>query len=287
MLRTFNIGTLNVHDLSLPPNGYIFHDAQGLGFPDIRQVVYDKPGEDGQIVDAERYGGRILTLSGEVFGSTSTSYIAARKALVYASRLQRDSLNLPVGTSLTFSTLDGATYFATGYLKPPFHCDGPLPNSCPFQISFLCPDPAIYSTTLLTTGQFSRPSGGGAVFPPPFPITFEGATGGVGYFTNTGSMDTWPLLYLRGVHTNPRIMAQERGVALQLNYTSLPTDTIIVDMKNRTIMLNGVTSLIDNKVAGTDFFSAVPDVNTFRLTSSSAGDTGTAELTAYSAYLTV
>ncbi|GAP53545.1 hypothetical protein AHiyo6_01100 [Arthrobacter sp. Hiyo6] len=287
MLSTFFIDTLQIHGGG--QSNFFLNDVQGLDSPDIRLSSYDKPGETGAVVSAEQYGARPLTLVGTVAGSDIATYLAARRALSYACRVRHDSSGLVSGVPLTFSTLDGATYSVTGYIKPPFRCSGPLPTSAPFQISFICPDPALYGSSLQTTGQISIASGGGFTFPATFPITFGAGTGGSGTLNNAGTMDTWPIVYLRGALTNPRIYSVERAAALKLNYTTTNvTDVIAIDMKNKTIMLNGVTNLLTYRdTAERSWFSLPPASNTILFGTTSAGDTGTMEVTAYPASLSV
>ncbi|MDQ0923347.1 phage-related protein [Pseudarthrobacter sp. W1I19] len=287
MLSTFNIDTLQIHGGS--QSSYILTDVTGLDAPDIRLSSYENPGEDGLTVSTQRYGGRLLTLPGVVQGSDVATYLAARRALSYACRVRHDSFGLVSGIPLTFTTLDGASYSVTGYIKPPLRMSGPHPTWAPFQISFLCPDPAIYGTTLLTTGQVSVATGGGFTFPATFPITFTTGTGGSGTLNNTGTMDTWPLIYLRGAMQNPRIYSVQRGAALKLNYTTTnASDLIVINMRNKTIMLNGSVNLLQYRdSADRAWFSLPPDVNTILFGTTSSGDTGTMEATAYPAYQSI
>lgn len=285
MLSTFSIDTLPV--LGSAVTGFILEEVDGLGMPDVRQSAGDNPGEDGGYISSEHYSPRTLSFKGTVMGSDVATYLAARKALGYACRIQRDNSGLLAPTTMTFNTLDGASYFVNAFIKPGYKCDSPYPTWAPFQFSFLVNDSAIYGTELLTTGLVTRQTGGGATFPLTFPITFTSGNPGTGVITNYGNLDTYPLIYLRGTHTNPRIYAIERAASFQLNYTTTNvTDVIIIDMKNKTVMLNGNLPLLQY-VQEINWFSLLVGQNTLQLTSGALADSGSMEATAHPAYIAI
>lgn len=283
------LSTLVVDSLALMNNSpYMVETIDGIEHPDIRQSSYNKPGEHGAVVNSELYGTRPITINGDIMATDTTSYMLARRNLAYACRIQRDTYGFPLPTSITFTSLDGSNYFINGYIKS-FKMSSPYPTYTTFQIVFTCSDPAIYAQTLQTSGLITMQTGGGVVFPLIFPITFSGGNPGTGTVANYGNLDTWPVIYLRGPLTNPRLYSYERQTAFQLNYTTTnATDIVIIDMLNKTVMLNGTTNLLQYRSSDSNWFSLkAATSNTVLLTTGSTSDTGTMEVTAYPAFLTI
>src|SRR6478735_5996320 len=117
---------------------YIVEPIDGLGIPDSRLVRYDLGGADGASIGPGFYGSRIITISGAIKG---TNFLAARRALEYASRLQRSGSRLTL-TALKFVTSDGLHITTRAALKS-FQCIFQEPYA-PFQIQFEAPDPFLY-----------------------------------------------------------------------------------------------------------------------------------------------
>lgn len=282
------IDTLTLRDLVTPTVvPYVVQEAPGLEAPDYRVGSYEKPGEDGARVTSALYGARPFSISGEINALDAASHQLARQSLASAFRIQRDSFNYPKLTHITFTALDGGQYFLDAQVKS-FKNPLGLPTTSNFIATLTAPDPAIYGATIQTTGQITVQTGGGVAFPLVFPLIFTAGTGGVGLLNNTGNMATWPIIYLRGALTNPRVYCVETGGLVQLAYTTLNTsDVIVIDMANHTVMLNGSINLLPYVSTDSKWFSVAPGLNTYRFTTSSAGDPGTMEVTAYPAYIGV
>lgn len=280
--------TLDTLQLRGPLAPYIYlQQADGLEAPAYRMSQYDNPGESGGTVSSTLYGTRVVTLAGEINAPDVATYETLRQNLAYAARIQLDSNSFPVPTQVSFTTLDGNSYFVNGYVQTFKHPLG-YPTSSKFQVTLVVPDPMVYGSQLQSSGQVTVPVGGGATFPWIFPVTFGSTTGGVATITNGGNAYSWPILYIRGAVTNPRVYSLQAGRAVQLSYTTTQaTDVIAIDMKNKTIVLNGSTNLLSAKSTDSQWFSLAPGTNTIQFTSSSTSDTGTLEVTAFNAFLGV
>jgi LysM repeat protein len=134
-----------------------------------------------------------------------------------------------------------------------------------------------------TTGQFQPPQGGG--FPVPTNVPTVSTLTGVGSVTatNTGNILTPAVIYFRGSLTTPYIVNSTTGLSMQVNYTLGLSDIVTVDMLNKTIVLNGNTSLLGDKSSNSDWWGLTPGQNIISLSSGNSSDTGTAEVTWYSA----
>jgi hypothetical protein len=286
LLSYYDIDGLVIHQPGVVTK-YWLNQHDGLDMPEIRATSYDNPGEHGATLPNSLYGGRLITLGGVVRGDDPASYLAARRALAYAARIRYDSTGLVTTGRHTFTALDGAQYFVDAAVIPPYKAISPSTNNSPFQFHFLVQDPAIYGVTLQSTGLITRQTGGGATFPLTFPITFSGGNPGTGIITNSGNLETWPIIYLRGQMTNPRIYNIEGQKPFQLNYTTTSnSDVITINMRRKTIMLNGTTSLLRYRdQTDRNWFSLGIGLSTLLFTTSNALDAGTMEGTAYPAFL--
>lgn len=260
---------------------YVIEPIDGLDIPPTRLVRYDLGGADGAAIGAALYSSRVVSISGAVIGS---NYLAGRRALEYASRLQRTGPRITL-TPLKIVTSDGlhlTTYvalksFQMAYKEP----------YAPFQIQLEAPDPLLYLDGTITSGQQSRPTSGGVKYNPTvtYPLIYGTTTGGIATVNNPGTADVKPVVYLRGAMTNPTFTSQDTGSTISLNIvTANPTDVIKVNMATHSVTLND-TSILYAKSSDSDWFSLVPGVNTIRFSTGLAGDTGTIEVTAAAAVL--
>lgn len=143
------------------------------------------------------------------------------------------------------------------------------------QVQLMADDPVIYSADAEVSSGVSAPAGGGATFPLIFPITFEQTTSGQVTLVNDGNVDTYPVISLSGVLTNPLIRNTTTGDVFQLTYTTDADDTVEIDMEARTVVLNGSTNLITAVVTGSDWWALRKGSNVINLATGSTSDNGT------------
>jgi hypothetical protein len=269
---------------------YILKSHVGLDAPPYRVSAYENAGEDGGTVGAAFYGSRLVTLTGIVKaadGGGVADYNQARRNLAYMCRIRKDSSGFPTMTPFSFTTLDGVAYTFSGQIKS-FQIGSEYGNHGKFFITILCPDPNIYGAAF-TSGAVARPSGGTVSFPLVFDTTFEfgTGTGGNASVYNYGNADVWPVITLRGVGASPYMYSASRGKNMKLNYSAtLSSDVIVIDMKNKTIVLNGTTNLLSYKDVDSDWFSIAAGVVTaIQFNTSSSSDGMTMEVTGNVAYV--
>lgn len=290
-MRTLTLGTLQLigsgtptYNINMPV--YLIESIEGLDNPDRRVNSYDLPGEDGGNVGSNFYGMRTVTITGWVRGGDVASHEAARRTLASTCRLQRDEFGVPQKVRVYYTAMDGQSYFLDGVVKD-FKCPRMNNLTASFIVSIIAPDPMAYGITALSSGLISRSSGGGVVVPAIFPVTLEGSSGGAANFYNGGTDDTWPVITFSGALTNPFIYSQERNVQFNLNYVMGSNDVVVIDMKQKTVVLNGSSSLLGSKTADSDWFSLPPGNNTITFSTASSSDTGTMKVEAYPAYTEV
>jgi len=148
---------------------------------------------------------------------------------------------------------------------------------------FYCPDPRFYDNTqqsasLVGTNYLGR------LYNRTYPLTFGGGAAGT-TITNTGWANTYPIITITGPITNAIVGNSTQGNYITIQGTYANTDTIIVDLGQRLVTLNGASAR--NLVAGgSNWFYAQPGANQFYLagTGTLAGTTS-ATITWYNSYI--
>lgn len=282
------ISSLTIDWLQILGSGvtsYTLQELEGFDAPDVRLNAYEKPGEDGGRVSAAYYGNRTISLSGIVSGADAATYEQARRNLASVCRVRRDSsTGYPEPVTISFTSLAGTEYTVEAYIKS-FKQTTDNIGFGRFLIVMVVPDPLLYGIDNLTTGQFGIRVPGGVTYPITYPAIYGTSTGGTASVNNYGNADSWPILTIRGVATNPTIYAIELGKTFQLTLSATSaSDVIVIDMANKTVLYNG-GSVLNAKSVDSEWFSLPSGITTFSFSSSSTSDTGTLEVTANPAYI--
>jgi len=156
-------------------------------------------------------------------------------------------------------------------------------NSSEYQLDLIADDYAISGTTehseivtVETVGGFSIPFS--------IPFSFTGGTGGATTIVNAGDAVAYPLITLDGPLTNPRITNSTVGRFLQLNLTINTGSSVVIDMRNKTIVQGGTTNRINAMTSTSKWWWIDPGANTIALSTSVASEAGTAAITWHDAY---
>lgn len=236
-----------------------------LGSPAPRAVVENRPGDHGAVDSTRFYGPRTIELTGYVGASTHPEFIGrvdnllGRLALgsVHVLRFRRlgDTNDLRC-----MVRVDSGVDMSAGEHPSPFARWG---------VSLFCADPRLYSDTLTVASYDPTDAGSdGLVFPLGFPLVF-GAEDGVGVLTveNAGTVSTPPVLTVTGPVTNPTIDNETLGLSIRTQNCGLASgDTLVVDVAERVVRLNGTTSrpdLVDT--ARTHWWELAPGPNRLRM----------------------
>jgi phage-related protein len=283
-MRSAYLGTadnplqLKIHDI-VNYNDIWLQNVEGLDSPDYRITENERAGEDGSIIASQFYGSRTITLEGKIKGDSVESYEDNRFLFSQALAIQKDAYGVPQPLRLTFTTLSNFTYFVDCFVarRPVLSSDTVLATD--FQVQLISPSPLIYGETEVVSTQFTRPSGGGFVLPVVFPITSSSLIGGSVVVTNNGNAPTLPIITLRGAMSSPYIQnSRSGGIYMQLNYTLGASDTVVIDMAKKTVVLNDTTTLLGVKSDFADWWGVEPGDNTISFNTSVASDTGTCEV---------
>ncbi len=284
-MRSFTIGTLALITNNVAAANYILQTPiTGLDSPEVRMNYYSRPGQDGGSVSSMFYDKRTITLTGIIYASDPVAFENARKALSTACAITKDSNGYPTPTRVTLTTLANTNLFFDAYITRPIF-DYQDPNFSKFMITMTVPNSFLMGATQIVSSAITRATGGGFILPVILPITSSAGTGGSTIVTNSGTAPAYPTLTLTGPLTNPYIANSTAGKYMQLNYTIPSGQTVVIDMYNKTITLNGSSSLLSTKATGSDWWSIVPGANTITLTTGASGDTGNVVVAFYNAYL--
>lgn len=282
--------SIHVDDLLLhhntAPQGFWAQMGEGMDSPDLRVSRYVRHGEHGAFVSNHFYGGRLITLTGTMEGSTPTEYQQLRRQLMEKLRYQKSSTGVPILRTMKVTTLDSLAVQASVVLVAPPMLKAEKMTTADFLLQFFSPDYAWYSQQV-NTESFAVPSGGGAIYPVIYPVTYAPATGGAKIVTNAGTVESYPVLILNGPLNNPIIRNTTVNRYIELNLTISTGEQLIVDMLKKTAILNGSTPVVANLSSGSKYWWLEPGDNAVSIQTSNGGDAGNVQLQWRNAYLSI
>lgn len=264
-------------------DGYSLHGGSNgaaliqidLGSPSPRSVALVRPHQHGAIDQTIFYGPRVV----EVVGQIS----AATKASLW-SLLDDLKGTLALGSTHTFTfTREGNTYAEKMNVRVDSSVNvgiqpGMVQPYLIWGVTLFAEDPRFYDATTSSGSYDPTTSGsGGLLFDLDFDLEFGGDPSATLDVTNEGNISTPPIFTITGPVTNPIIDNDSLGKSIYTTGTSLTsTDSLVINIADRTCLLNGTTNrpdLID--ASTTDWFELAPGVNQLRMrgTGMSSGQT--------------
>ena len=211
----------------------------GLTSPDIRTGDGLYAGVDGGYVSSQLYGFRNIVISGFYIGKTCQEADELRQQLM-------SELHIRYLYPIFITSFSGKHYFVEGYITDR-RSDITNPTSGEFQITIHCPDPIIYdggdgvaSDSAWFEQTFYKEQPGGFNIAYKVPVTWVGGQMATN-IENLGTVAAYPIITLSGKFTNPKITNLTTNEFIELERTTTASDTIVIDMKERIITLNGVS----------------------------------------------
>lgn len=267
---TFKLGdagvVLNTDSVGLP-----FVDVEsvkGLDSAPFRTTQRDHEGDDGGFMDAEFEKGRDVILEGTLYadGSTMESYLDSLKANWAPSKTQIPFYYKAPG-------VDERVLFVKP-LGMRYDWDR-LRRTSQMAVQFGCyaEDPRLYGAVELSQ-QISL---GATIFTGfSFSFSFNLSFGGVSTTADAvqvivdGNRPTPPIITITGPVTDPRLISDTSNKEMFFSGLILGSgETLVVDMKNKTAKLDGVTNRRNTLVAPTWFYLE-PGINTLRFRAASS-----------------
>ena len=211
----------------------------GLTSPDIRTGDGLYAGVDGGYVSSQLYGFRNIVISGFYIGKTCQEADELRQQLM-------SELHIRYLYPIFITSFSGKHYFVEGYITDR-RSDITNPTSGEFQITIHCPDPIIYdggdgitSDSAWFEQTFYKEQPGGFNIEYQVPVQWVGGQMATN-IENLGTVAAYPIITLSGKFTNPKITNLTTNEFIELERETTVSDTIVIDMKERIITLNGVS----------------------------------------------
>jgi hypothetical protein len=110
------------------------------------------------------------------------------------------------------------------------------------QISIFCPDPRYYSATATVASMTPAPALG-RLYNRTYNLTYGGGSSSTTTaIVNSGNTTTYPVITITGPVTSPTISNNNTGQFITVNYALTNTDTLVIDLDQKLVTLNGVSA---------------------------------------------
>jgi phage-related protein len=255
--------------------GGLVFDVQkvdGLDSPPVRVIQQDRDGAHGEFVHAQFYQARTISIEGFIKlpndEPTPEAYMDTINAAFAPTTAPQPFYYKTKG-------IDQRVIFAHAIRVAYVWDEGFNYSYIPFQAQLLAPDPRKYSNGSGSVGPVGLAStSGGRAYPKSYAKTYGTvSTGGTFTATNSGNIETYPILTINGAVNTPIVTNITTGASMKFNISLSTADQLQVDCADRIIYLNGTdrTDVLD----GTQFIALAPGANYLSFTANSFTTTGT------------
>lgn len=235
--------------------GSILREFVGFEYPDVVESIDDVSGPYGSVYITSKFGRRAMSIIGDL---VSSDVYTLRRTLLKALR-QTGVMKL-----IKFTTYDDLNLQfeaeVVKYSNPYTH------KIHTFIIQLVAPDWRFYSQTQSTYQIIQSSVRGGSsmptAMPKSFPSPFATDTDITNIVTNNGNEVTDPVFTIMGPGTNFIIGNTTTDKEFTLTRSLDSDDVVVIDVKNRTVILNGSTNIYSD-IEG-DFWSLIPGENEIR-----------------------
>ena len=265
---------------------YQILSVDGLeSLPAIRNQDDNRGYNDGMFTGRDFLGGRMISIIFQTFGnylgSAQINYDTIQRALL-PQQQGTTPLYFKLPSSPTQEQFINARVRALRTSLDPNYTYGMITS----QVEFFCPDPNYYNNLLQTATMAYLPPTG-RTYNRIYNLVYTPATATITTtVNNSGWGTTYPTITLVGPIDNPVLGNVTTGDYLNFNCSLSGSDTLVVDLYNKLITLNGNPAR--NLLASGTWFAAPPGNSIFSL----SGDAGStvinqtqATITWYSAYI--
>ena len=238
---------------------------------------------DGQFSGRDFLNGRtititILTLAGN--GNSAQTNFLLLQATLQPQQAGTSPLQFQISPSSALQVINARVRSGMTAVDPNFTF-GYIRS----QYTFFAPNPLYFDNAVQTASATPTPVGGrtyNRIYNLTYPI---GSIATSTTVTNSGTTTTYPTITINGPVTNPVVGSVTQNAYLYFNYTMNAGDVIVVDLYNRTVLLNGVPAR--NLLLGASlWFNAQVGINLFYFTGTSYTiGTTTAVVTWQNAYV--
>ena len=254
-------------------NGFVFGGASspyqilqvdGLeALPTLRVQDSDRGYQDGMFSGRDFFAGRTITLTLQIMSGNGLSAQANFNLLQAALQPQQTGttvLQFQLSIGDNFQYVNARVRKGISTVDPDYTY-----GKIKAQYEFFCPDPRYYDYTTQTASMTpTQPLG--RTYDRTYNLTFGGGSQTqTATVVNNGTTTTYPIITIYGPVTNPVVGSLTSSQALSFNYTMIQSDTILIDLQYKTILLNGNPAR--NLLLGSSqWFAAAPGTSLFYFT---------------------
>jgi hypothetical protein len=253
----------------------------GLDNVDPRATVREREGMDGGFIDAEFESSRLIILTGTIYSPSDQleTFLDTLKANYEVSTTSKPFYFVSTGGQrlVYCKCISGLRYTWTHLLSI---------GKVTFQIQLQAEDPAIYESASTVSTEL-----GGSVTGRSYNKSYDFGYGGTSSYSgtlsvyNAGNKDTDATLTITGGVTSPVIVNDSTGYKLDfIGFTVDSTDELSINLRNRTIVLNGSTNRRNALRSSSRWFMLPPGSTTLRFLGTITSGTPTLSVTFRSAY---
>jgi hypothetical protein len=262
---------------------YQIQSVEGLeGLPAIRNQDDNRGYQDGMFSGRDFYGGRVISIIFNTFGSGATS-AQTNFNTIQAKLLPQQSGTTPLYFLLPPFTEQfiNARVRALRTIIDPDYTYGKITA----QVDFFCPNPLYFNSTL-QTASLSVSAAPGRTYNRTYNLVYGyGSLATTTSITNSGWATAYPTITLTGPIFNPILGNVTTNQYLYFSATIANTDTLIVDLQNKLVTLNGASAR-NLLIGNSEWFDAPPGTSQYYLTGSlSVPGTTTCTVNWYDTYV--
>jgi len=242
-------------------------EVDGLeSLPDLRTQDDNRGYNDGMFSGRDFLGGRNITITMKTFaggGNNAQQNFRLLQAALVPQQNGTTVMNFQLATSDSLKRIN-ARVRGRQTLIDPDYTFGYIRS----QYTFFCPDPAYYDDTA-TTANLSPTTALGRTYNRTYNLTYGGGSlNNATAIVNNGDWTTYPVITISGPVVNPTIGNVTTGQYMTVNANITNTDSLVIDLYQKTITLNGVSAR--NLLAGnSQWFGAPPGTTYFVFTGGS------------------
>jgi hypothetical protein len=231
---------------------------------EVRQGELARAQTDGSYPGQDRLGVKLVSARMAITAATDVLEQAARRTLAGAWKPPAANATVP----LVWMEDDGVKYalygkprLASTQLAPRLYTDA----------RFVATDPRIYTAaSLAPSTTFPTGGTGGLSFSAAAPFVFSGAgAGGSLDCTNSGTYETPYTITITGPVVAPVVEHSVQGRSLSFTGTIAAGESLVIDSRSRTVLLNGTASRYSWLTTASQWFTLEPGPNAIRFSGAS------------------
>jgi hypothetical protein len=237
----------------------------GLDQAPMQTSTEDYDNGHGSYLDARWYTGRTIVVKGTIYSADET--LLDQLKMNFEPRVEAIPFYFRhegmTGPRCSFARPFEGLRYSVDRLR--------AIGQTPYQFTLYAEDPFLYSAEAIPVGPvglFQAGAQGGRTYPRTYPLRYHSG-GGVGIpisaiVSNRGNSATPLKITLWGPAVSPRVTLVQTGQYIEFDLTLGSSDTLTIDMKNRSVILNNSASR-RNKLTSDSTWWSVPALGTYRI----------------------